>query len=208
MLTLFNAMEVTYELTQRDFFDAFISHRNRSTFAKWAFRGLKLVLFAFLSLALGMFALRHDSKTLLNIAPLIFLAAIYALFLWAIPWWGARTQFTNQPAAQGPRTMLLDKGGVHWRWNGGSAEIEWKNFIRFQETKTHFLLYSSPACFNIVPKRVLAVDQIDSFRKLATENLPQINAGRHKGISPQALIFLVVVGVAFVLLVMVIRNAH
>ena len=106
--------------------------------------------------------------------------------------------------------MLLDSGGVHWRWNGGSADIEWKNFIRLQETKNQFMLYSSPACFNIVPKRALTLDQMGAFRQLVMENLPlgAASVAHEKKISPRTWVFLAVVIVAFALLVMAIRNIH
>jgi YcxB-like protein len=67
--------------------------------------------------------------------------------------------------------MVLDAAGVHWRWNGGSADVEWKNFIRFLECKSEFLLYSSPACFNILPKRALSPDQLSELRGLFAQNI-------------------------------------
>jgi YcxB-like protein len=130
--------------------------------------------------------------------------------MWGSPWWAARNQFLKQPAAQGPRKVLLDLSGVHWRWNGGSADIEWKNFVRFQETKSQFLLYSSPACFNIIPKRAFTPDQIGSFRRLVAENLPFATAPamHEKTIDPRIWVFLAVVVAATVLLAMAIRNIH
>lgn len=203
-------VEVTYELTQRDFFDSLLAHRNRSTFAKWSFRVAASIVFIFAGLGLVLLTIRPDAKSLANLAPVFALAAIWAALLWGSPWWAARNQFSKQPAAQGPRTMLLDSGGVHWRWSGGSADIEWKNFIRFQETKNQFLLYSSPACFNVVPKRALTLDQMSLFRQLATEHLtPGAGSAAHeKKISPRTWVFLAVVIVVVVLLVMAIRNIH
>ena len=105
--------------------------------------------------------------------------------------------------------MLLDASGIHWQWNGGSADIEWKNFVRFQETRNQFLLYSSPAIFNVVPKRALTPDEMSAFRQLVTERLSLDTALAHdKKISPRTWVFLGVVIVAVVLLVMAIRNIH
>lgn len=201
-------MEVTYELNQKEFYDAFISHRNRSAFSKWFFRILVSMVFLFLGVGLVMLVVHPDASTLSSLVPIIGVAAFWAAILWAAPWWGARLQFNKQPAAQGPRTMFLDSGGVHWRWNGGSTDIEWKNFIRFLEAKNHFLLYSSPVSFNIVPKRALTADQVRELRTLLSESLVRdaASSARKGKISPQTWVFLVVVGVAFVLLVMVIRN--
>ncbi len=203
-------MEVTYELTQRDFFDSYIAHRNRSPFTRWIYRLIVTVVFTFAGGGLVLLVVRPNSQLLSNLVPVFALAVMWGYLMWASPWWTARHQFSKQPAAQGPRTILLDSSGVHWRWNGGSADIEWKNFIRFNETKSQFLLYTSPAYLNIVPKRALTPDQVGVFRKLVTENLllGSSSAPHNKRISPQTWVFLSVVIVAAVLLVMAIRNIH
>jgi len=202
-------VEVTYELTQRDFFDSFIAHRNRSALVKWAYRLIVATVFIFAGAGLIFLTVHPHSQLLSNLIPVFALAVMWGALMWASPWWAARNQFSKQPGAHGSRTILLDSGGVHWRWNGGSADIEWKNFIRFHETKNHFLLYSSPACFNIVPKRVMTLDQVVAFRTLVTENLCLGSASPHdKRISPKTWVFLLVVIVAAVLLVMAIQNIH
>lgn len=202
-------MEVTYELTQRDFFDSLIAHRNRSPLAKWSFRLIVLIVFTFMGIGLISLALRPNFQNLSALGPLVAVAIMWSALMWASPWWAARNQFSKQPAAQGPRTMMLDSSGVHWRWNGGSADVDWKNFIRFQETKNQFMLYTSPACFNIVPKRALTLDEMGVFRKFVADNLlPEVVTIRRRRVSPRAWVFLAVVMAAAVLLVMAIRNIH
>jgi hypothetical protein len=51
--------------------------------------------------------------------------------------------------------VLLNENGMRWVWKGGDSNVSWDSYIRFLESKGHFLLYTSPACFNILPKRVL-----------------------------------------------------
>lgn len=202
-------MEVTYELTQRDFFDSFLAHRSRSTVAKWSFRLASFIAFLFAGLGLVMLAIRPDAESLTNLAPLFALAIMWSMLLWAAPWWAARNQFNKQPSAQGPRTMLVDASGVHWRWNGGSADIEWKNFIRFQEARNQFLLYSSPACFNIIPKRALTPDQTGTFRMLVAENVaPTAASPVQKKASARTWVLVAVIIVAAVLLLRVIINVQ
>ena len=104
--------------------------------------------------------------------------------------------------------MRLDGSGIHWRWKGGQADVEWTNFIRFLESNTLFLLYTSPACFNIVPKRAFTPGETESFRGLLQEKLGVTMAAHRKKISPRVIVFLVVVAVALVLLVMAIKNVH
>jgi hypothetical protein len=78
----------------------------------------------------------------------------------------ARKQFNQQPGAHGPRTFLLDDWGVHARWNGGSIDVEWKNYIQWVESSKHVLLYLSPFLFNILPKRSLSSDQMTELRRI------------------------------------------
>jgi heme/copper-type cytochrome/quinol oxidase subunit 2 len=89
----------------------------------------------------------------------LILIVVWLGFLWVIPWWTARTQFQKQPSAQGPRTMTLDTKGVNWQWDGG------------YEAKNQFLIYSSPACFNIVPKRSLSPGELSGLRELLRQNI-------------------------------------
>jgi len=65
----------------------------------------------------------------------------------------------------------MDATGVHWRWNGGASDVEWKNYIRYVESKRQFLLYLSPAAFNMVPKRALTSEQVSEFRTLLAQNI-------------------------------------
>jgi hypothetical protein len=71
----------------------------------------------------------------------------------------------------GPRNTTLDEKGVSWKWDGGSADVEWKNFHRWQESKTQFILYTSPMMFNMLPKRALTTEQISAVRVLLTEHV-------------------------------------
>ncbi|HTV64514.1 MAG TPA: YcxB family protein [Bryocella sp.] len=164
-------MQITYELTQKDFFDSLIAHRNRSAVTRWSLRIILTVVFAFAALGIFLLVIRPSSHVLSNAAPLIGLAVFWGVLLWACPWWAARNQFRKQPSAQGPRTLELDTTGVHWRWDGGTADIEWKNITRFLETKNEFLLYTSPAAFNMVPKRALTPEQVSELRALLSEHV-------------------------------------
>ena len=96
---------------------------------------------------------------------------MWIVLLWVLPRWNMRRQFRKQPGAHGARTLLLDSAGTHWHWNGGSSDIEWKNYIRWVEGQNQILLYTSPACFNILPKRTLETQQLDEVRGLLTQNI-------------------------------------
>jgi hypothetical protein len=164
------AMEITYELTQKDFTEAFSAHRNRRAIIKW----IRTIIFwvVILGLAFLLFgAIRSgNTRTLL---PSFAVIALWLLLLTGLPLWlSARRQFLKQPGARGPRTVMFDGTGAHWRWNGGSSDIEWKNYVRSVEGPNQFLLYTSPACFNIIPKRAIEEPKLSEVRSLLEQNIP------------------------------------
>jgi hypothetical protein len=162
-------MEITYELTQKDFTESFAAHRNRRPFVKWARRTIVWVTLLALVLVLFGSIRSGNTRTLL---PFFGVVGLWLLVLAGLPtWWGARRQFLKQPGARGVRTVLFEDIGAQWRWNGGSSMVEWKNYIRSVEGKNQFLLYTSPACFNIVPKRALRKEDLDEFRSLLKQRI-------------------------------------
>jgi hypothetical protein len=165
-------MELRYELTQKDFLESFLAHRSRRAFSKWSLRVMVVVVFMFAAFGLVSFAGSPSPATFSSSAVLFGLACFWALLLWGLPRRMAHSQFSKQPGAHGPRTLLLDNQGAHWRWNGGSADVQWQNFIRILEGKNQFLFYTSPACFNILPKRALAPEQLVQFRQIIAQSLP------------------------------------
>jgi FlaA1/EpsC-like NDP-sugar epimerase len=138
MLLLFEGvtpMQIDYELTQRDFADSFAAHRNRNVVSKWLtrlFMSITLILAVILVIGLIVKPNAQDARTLM---PYFVFAILWIGALSILPRWNMRKQFSRQPGAQGPRTVLLDATGVHWRWNGGSSDVAWKNYIRALEGK-------------------------------------------------------------------------
>jgi hypothetical protein len=167
-------MEISYELTQRDFTESFAAHRNRRSAGKWI---RQIVWWALiLSSAFLLFgAIRTgNTRTLL---PFFVFVAILLVVLGGLPLWlSARKQFLKQPGAHGPRTVIFDAAGTHWRWSGGSSDVEWKNYIRWAEGDNQILLYASPACFNILPKRAIAAEQLSELRSLLSQNIRTSNS--------------------------------
>lgn len=156
-------MEITYELTQKDFVEAFIAHRNRSALLRWLFR-LCAFLF-FVCIGLGLFGSIFIPQLFLSsYLPLLLLGLFWIFLLWIAPRLMARTQYKKQPAAQGAIVFAVDTAGVQWKWDGGTSNIEWRNFIRISEAKNHFRLYGSPVYFHIVPKRAFTAEQMADFQ--------------------------------------------
>jgi hypothetical protein len=165
-------MQIDYELKQDDFSQSFTAHRNRNVFTKWLIRlRMSFAILVTFILAFGLIV-KPNAQDTKNLVPFFGLILMWVALLWGLPRWSARRQFLKQPGTQGQRTVLIDESGVHWRWNGGSSDIAWKNYVRSLEGKKQFLLYTSPACFNIIPKRVLTPERLLELRALLTQNIP------------------------------------
>ncbi len=145
--------------------------RDSNLLSKWLKRLFVTIALIFPALmAFGLWA-RPNAQDAINLTPLFVLTFLWLIALRLLPWWSARRQFLKQPGAQGPRAALFDAAGIHWRWNGGSSDLEWKNYIRALEGKTQFLLYTSPACFNIIPKRALTPERRLELQGLLEQNI-------------------------------------
>ena len=168
-------MQITYELTQKDFIESYVVYRNGGGWHKWVrrfFVGIAVLFTAFILLG---FLAKPSVQAARNLLPLFGLVVAWIVLLRILPRRTMGRQFSKQPGAHGPRTVVLDASGTQWRWNGGSSNVEWKNYIRSVEGENQFLLYTSPACFNILPKRTLTPEQLTELRELLKQNIPMRN---------------------------------
>jgi hypothetical protein len=164
-------MQISYELTEKDFSESYSAHRNRNALSKWARRIFVWVAGMCAAIVFLGLLVKPSAKAARDLLPFLGLVIAWIVILWILPRWTMKRQFLKQPGAHGPRTLLLDSAGAHWRWNGGSSDVEWKNYIRSVEGKNQILFYTSPACFNILPKRALASAQLDDLRELVKQNI-------------------------------------
>jgi hypothetical protein len=179
-------MEINFELALQDFYDSIRAHRTRSAFSKWSYRLLLFILCFGPGICLINLVFNPLSRFLEDGLPLLLLGAFWLLVLWILPKWNVRRQFIKQPSAHGPKKLSLDAAGLHWKWSGGSTDLEWQHFTRVLESKKQFLFYSSPVVFNVLPKRVLTVDQMADIRKLLATYLPQEKLKLGSGSNPSA----------------------
>jgi hypothetical protein len=164
-------MQIHYELKQSDFIDSFAAHRNRNIFSKWL-----IPLLMWFAILVGVFVafgliVKPNAQDAKNLIPFFAIILMWVGLLWGLPRWNARRQFLKQPGAQGQRNVLLDGTGVHWRSDLGSSDVAWKNYVRSLEGKNQFLLYTSPVCFNIIPKRALTPEELIELRALLKQNI-------------------------------------
>jgi hypothetical protein len=164
-------MQIKYELTQTDFTEAYTVHRNSRWLSKWARRLFIWIAGLGTAIIILGFLVRPSWEQAKALVPFLVLVTIWIAVLWFLPRRMMRRQFLKQPGAHGLRTLTLDDTGAHWRWNGGSSDVEWKNYIRSAEGKNQILFYTSPACFNILPKRAIEGDRLSELRTLLHQNI-------------------------------------
>jgi hypothetical protein len=164
-------MEIRYELTERDFTEAYSVHRASKTWRKWAGRIFIWIAGLFTAVLLLGLLVKPSWEVAKGLLPFFAFVTLWIGVLWFLPRRSMRRQFLHQPGAHGPRTLTLDEEGVHWKWNGGSSDVEWKNYVRFVDGKNQILFYTSPACFNIVPKRALLPAELLDLRGLLEQHI-------------------------------------
>lgn len=164
-------MQIAYELTQNDFTEAYSVHRDSKVLSKWSRRLFIGIAGLIVALSMVGFVSKTSIQGAESLLPIVALMVLWVAILWVLPWWTMRRQFVNQPGAHGPRTVVMDESGAHWRWTGGSSDVDWKNYIRLAEGKNQILIYTSPACFNILPKRALAGEQLGEVRSLLSQKI-------------------------------------
>jgi hypothetical protein len=106
-----------------------------------------------------------------TVAEILALLAFLAFPIWGSPRLAARTQYRKQPSAHSPRTVAFDSTGIRWRWDGGTADWDWKNITGVSEDKKVVLLYTSPNAFNMLPKRALTSEQLSELHLLLDEHV-------------------------------------
>lgn len=170
-LSTSKGMQITYELTQRDFRESFIGDRKGRPLLKWFCYLVAIVLTFLVGLGLIMVAIHPSVQPPSYLFEFLGLGGLWCMLWWGYPWWLARTQFQKKPSAQGLRTVLFDREGIHSSWDGGSGHAEWRNYVRWIETRNEIVLYTSPVQFGIVPKRALNAEQLSELRALLTQNI-------------------------------------
>ena len=164
-------MQITYQLTEKDFVEAYSTHRKRNPFGRWSRRIVSgIVVLAAAAIIIGLIA-EHGIRPTKDSLPFFGLVVFWFAILWLWPRWTMKQQFRKQPGAHGPRMVTSDADGAHWRWDGGSGDIAWKNYIGWVEGKNQILFYTSPACFNILPVQGMLPQQVIDLRELLKQNI-------------------------------------
>jgi hypothetical protein len=160
-------MILNFQFTLGDYRNAFRAHyrKGASAFTRWM---LIVVLgIGVLFLLLSVLFVITGQRALNVVLPPFLLGAFWT-------WIGmgktyqlsARNQFAKNPVLREPRRVEFNDDGVKTDAGIASSQVSWKAFLRYVETADTFLIYTSPACFVIVPKRVLQSEQVNELRQL------------------------------------------
>ena len=165
-------MTINFQFTLEDYRNAYRTHyrKGASAFTRWMIR-LSLAIGVLLLLAGILIVVTRQGPLNAALSPLV----IGSFWTWIgsgqIYQLSARSQFAKSPALRDPRRVEFNEDGVTTDAGIASSQVSWKAYLRYVESKDTFLLYTSPACFVIVPKRVLQPEQVTELRELIQTHL-------------------------------------
>lgn len=187
-------MKIEYTLSEGDYLEAQRAHGDWSTRLLPVFGGLLILA--------GIWTLAQDPKHLGNGLAAIFIGSALAFGLRLL-----RSYTYRQDKRLHDRFVAtFSDEGIQSSASTGTSSQSWSAFTRYVETQRLFLLYQGPVCMSIYPKRCLAPEDADAFRDLIKQKLPGGNRMVRKGLGLRWWVFLVVVSVAFLLMLITIRN--
>jgi len=162
-------MNFDYEISEQDFLNAqLLAIRNSSArFVRWGrlvFPLSGVVLLGFLAYALGQ---QGFSWRLIP-------GLVVCLIFISMPLLNKRKQkqfYAKSTSMHGKLSIAVDENGLQFQGPTFSSRVDWTHFCRFVEDANAFLLYQNPQVFNIIPKRGLSQNQVETLRALLSQNM-------------------------------------
>ncbi len=118
----------------------------------------------------------------------------------------AGLQYRRDLATAGEIRLTASDHGIEIHTARSTAQLNWEAFRRYAESSQVVRLYPQSNIFQVVPKRAIPANQSVEFRHLLTQHLGERTAANSRKLSPQVLVFLVVLVVVMVLLAMAIAR--
>jgi len=165
-------MTATFHYTSDDYRNAFRTHLQIGVrpYVRWLRRGF-IPLGVLICLMGGFLLLAGASRDMIVWVCLL----IGVLLLWTGMGCSyrraAKAQFEKTRLAREEYRLEVNDSGLKIDCGIASGETNWKAYTRYVESNDTFLLYTSPALFVIIPKRVLQPEQIDEIRNLLKNNV-------------------------------------
>ena len=186
-------MQIQYKLSEKDLWE--------SQWVQRGWQGKVLPFFGVLLMVSGIYTLAQNK---MPVGP-----AIATIFVGVFVGFGMRLavfySYRRNKQIQDQFLASVSDRGVEISSSVGSSKFDWKAFTKYIETKNLFLLFRGPACVNILPKAYFNAADAEAFRELIRNNISGGEMQR-KSLRPTTWILIAVVSVAFVLLLMTLRN--
>ena len=159
-------MQVTYQLTQEDFYQGCLAWRSRRKWQLWMLRiAYVIVGIAFLTSLLTLLLDRSSMTAPTALAGLAFCVVWFAYVL-LTPRFSSRRQFRSMPSVQSPITLDITEAGLEIHTIHAESKVSWAAYVGWVERKTVFVILPQPRIYVPIPKRAFNEEQIEEFREL------------------------------------------
>ena len=100
-------MQITYELTKKDFTEAYQAHRDRTGLRKWTRQISVGITGIFTALTLFVLLVKPNAPEAKALTPYFGLVSMCILIAVFLPRWNIQRQFTKQPGAHGAKNPAV-----------------------------------------------------------------------------------------------------
>jgi hypothetical protein len=114
---------------------------------------------------------------------------IFCFLFWLVyrivlfPLWVSK-DFRGHPNFQRAQSVRIDEDGLHKTSEIEQGETMWLAYTDWRETQNLFVLYLGSRLLEVIPKRALSREQLQEFRRLLHEKIPQTaNTSSHRSAS-------------------------
>lgn len=158
-------MEISYQLMEDDYRQAYKAFRRRTTCPLWLTRISYACLL--LILAIASFVSMFGPDGSFPYAALLWtVGAFWTYCLWNAPRRVARKMIAGSPTASLVHTADMSEDGLHFRTSDSESRLTWNLITGWAEVDRVFALFLSPISFLPIPKRAMTDDQHSELRTL------------------------------------------
>jgi hypothetical protein len=163
-------MQVTYQLTPKDYHHGLLAWRNLKKWRRWLLRCAYFLVGLTLLLSLLPLLLRPGTVMPRIWATPFAFAVCWFAFMLIVPRLSARRQFRNTPTAQAPATIEASDAGLHVQSAHADSRVAWSAYVAWGENKSVFVILPQPRIYVPIPKLAFTAEQVSEFRELLRRN--------------------------------------
>jgi hypothetical protein len=144
-----SSISLGVQLTPNDLYRANVWHLARKLWFLWL-----IPILAIASMLLSLFSgAQQRQQLMLNIRPLIYLAGVYLLIVFVLPYFSARSNFRSQKALQQTTNYTFSEEGIQTESETASSRTDWSNVHQVVETGSYLFVYLAKNLRYVIPKR-------------------------------------------------------